>query len=166
MNHPEEIKACIAEFPSLDLKDAEFATAKPNPKVDKQIIESHIASMDPDAVVISDPTAWNKFPLILSMTENGLFLPRFGDDPSLYPLERLQTGAIIPPVFIIHGAQDEIVPVQGSKTFIQILKERQPHIKSHLSIVPGPHGLHEPWHTDHPAMKEGLDMVVSTWLAP
>jgi len=131
--------------------------------VAKVVIDSHIANMDKDAMISSDISI-QRFPLILSMTENALFLDRFGTDPILFPMERLEAGAQLPPLFIIHGADDEIVPAVDSKAFVELLLEKKPEAEVHLSIVPGPHGLHETWGMDHAAMEAGLNLVVVAWL--
>lgn len=98
------------------------------------------------------------------MMDNSQFLEFFGTDEKLFPFERVSRGAKIPPVFIIHGLDDEIVPVDGSRDFAALLREKRPTAKLHLSLAPGGHGLHETWSQDHDAMKEGLGFATRAWL--
>lgn len=163
MSHYRQIRACIAEFPSLDLKSPTFKESKKDPQVPRSVIQSHMARVDPNVVVSSDMSI-ERFPLILSMTENGLFLDHFGSDPLLFPFDRLQAGGQLPPLFILHGENDLIVPVEGSRAFVGLLGKKQPQAKVRVSIVPGPHGLHEEWHVSHPALQDGLEFVVAEWL--
>lgn len=163
MDHAKDIKACIAEFPCLDLQSSTFTKQDAEPKFPRAIIEGHVASLKGGEVVSSDASI-SRFPLIMSMTENGVFPDYFGRDDRLLPFRRLENGATIPPVFIIHGDDDEIVPVEGSRDFVKLLQSVQPESLVKLSTAPGGHGLHEKWQMNHPALKDGLDFATSSWL--
>ncbi|ETS84817.1 hypothetical protein PFICI_02842 [Pestalotiopsis fici W106-1] len=164
MDHPKEIKACTAEFPSLQLESSNFTEPSADIKFPLAIVESHVASMTGGQVVSSDPSI-SRFPLIMSMTDNGVFLDYFGRDERLLPFQRVEKGGEIPPLFIIHGDDDEIVPVEGSKAFVSLLQDKRPGCAVKLSTAPGGHGLCETWHMDHPALEGGLNFAITSWLS-
>lgn len=99
------------------------------------------------------------------MSDNGIFLDYFGTEEYLFPLERVENGEKISPLLIMHGLDDDIVPVDGSKKFVKLVQEKQHGTRTHLSLAPGGHGFHEKFHQDHPALKEGLDFITRIWLA-
>ncbi|KAF3006964.1 hypothetical protein E8E14_004621 [Neopestalotiopsis sp. 37M] len=163
MDHCKDIKACIAEFPCLQLESGTFTEPSADVKFPLAIIDKHVASMPGNQVVSSDPTI-SRFPLIMSMTENGVFLDYFGRDERLFPFQRVTRGDGVPPLFIIHGDDDEIVPVEGSKAFVSLLQDKRPDSAVRLSTAPNGHGLHEKWHIDHPALEAGLKFAITSWL--
>ncbi|MCA9660392.1 MAG: alpha/beta hydrolase [Myxococcales bacterium] len=67
----------------------------------------------------------NKPPSYLRIIEQILMKRRFADDPDAYdrasPLQRVRADA--PPVFIIHGSQDNLAPVVDARAFAERLRE-------------------------------------------
>jgi acetyl esterase/lipase len=62
---------------------------------------------------------------LLSLLERRVFKRRLDDDPGVFeaasPLYRVRTEA--PPFFVIHGANDTLVPVGDARAFVQALRE-------------------------------------------
>jgi acetyl esterase/lipase len=163
MDHHDKIKACIAEFPSLDMEAAHFASTdnKTLPGT-PSLVDQHLALVWNVTKASSDMTL-ARFPLINAMIQEGRFLDFFGDDPRLFPLKRLETGSKLPPLFIIHGADDTIVPVEGSRNFVKKLLGRNPAAKVVLTVQPGEHGVSIPLGMKHPWLAEGLELVTAAW---
>jgi acetyl esterase/lipase len=163
MDHQDKIKACIAEFPSLDLKRAHFTgSGNSNLPQSQSLVDQHLALVGNINKASSDMTL-SRFPLITAMIQEGRFLDFFGKDPRLFPLRRLQAGAKLPPLFIIHGANDTIVPAEGSQKFVKLLLERNPEAKVVLTIQPGEHGVSISLGMKHPWLAEGLKLVIDAW---
>jgi acetyl esterase/lipase len=163
MNHPDEIKACIAEFPSLDLESPNFAgVGNGIPLGSLSLVDQHLVSVGNVNKASSDMTL-ARFPLIDALIQEGRFLYFFGNGPQLFPLRRLESGAKLPPLFIIHGAGDTIVPVEGSQKFAKLLLEKDPEAKVVLTVQPGEHGFSNSFGMKHPWLAEGLKLVIDTW---
>jgi acetyl esterase/lipase len=163
MNHPDKIKACIAEFPSIDLESPHFAsTGNGTPLGSPSLVNDHLVLVGNVNKTSSDMTL-ARFPLINALIQEGKFLHFFGNEPRLFPLRRLETGARLPPLFIIHGANDTIVPVEGSLKFAKLLLEKNPDTKVVLTVQPGEHGVSIPFGMEHPWLAEGLKLVTDAW---
>jgi acetyl esterase/lipase len=163
MDHTDKIKACIAEFPSLDLESPHFTGAGNSlPPGEASLVNQHLALMGKRYKASSDMTL-ARFPLINAMIREGRFLDFFGRDRRLFPLKKLQNGAELPPLFIIHGAGDTIVPVDGSRTFVKLLLEKNPNAKVVLNVQPGEHGFSILFGMGHPWLAEGLKLVTEAW---
>ncbi|KAH8434974.1 alpha/beta hydrolase family protein [Aspergillus melleus] len=164
LNYPNAIKGCISEFPCIDLKSAAFTAQHANPRAPPSLVRDYLANKEDKKSILSSDITISRFLYAFSMMDNSMFLEFFGTDEKLFPFDRVSRGAKIPPLFIIHGLDDDIVPVQGSQDFIALLQEKQPSAKVHLSLSPGGHGLHEQWSQHHDAIKEGLKLVTRAWL--
>jgi hypothetical protein len=74
MNHPDEIKACIAEFPSLDLESPHFAGVDNGiPLGSLSLVDQHLVSVGNVNKASSDMTL-ARFPLINALIQEGRFL--------------------------------------------------------------------------------------------
>lgn len=169
MGHAAETRACIGEFPSFDPQSPGFTKPEPpnsNPngsQYPESTIDNHLAKCTTGSVVASDPTL-SRFPIIGAMMEHGRFLDYFGRATKLLPLERLNAGDKTLLLFIIHGLQDSVVPVEGSEKFVQKVLEQDLKTKVQLSLYPGDHGLDIPFNLDHPWLADGLKLVIPSWL--
>jgi len=163
MNHPAKIRACIAEFPCLDFKSPHFSgIGSGMPAGTFSLVDQHLATVGKN--IASSDMNLSRFPLINAMIQEGRLLDFFGDDPRLFPLQRVEAGDDIPPLFIIHGLNDSIVPVDGSTKFVKLLLEKKPGAEVHLTVQPGEHGVSIPFGVDHPWLAEGLKLVTEKWL--
>ena len=160
-DHPE-VKACIALFPSLDLESPHF-TGINNilPPGSISLVDQHLAHVG-SKKPSSDMTL-ARFPLITALIREGRFLEFFGNDTKLFPFKRLEAGVKLPPLFILHGSDDTIVPVEGSKAFVKLLLEKDPEAKIVLTIQPGDHGVSSGFTIKHPWLADGLKLVTDAW---
>lgn len=98
--------------------------------VDPCIIDEHVAAAresratsNPRRAVLSSVTPPARMELSLALFQHGRLGELLGDERELYPLEVLEDlrrrggggGARLPPLCIIHGTDDTVVPVQGSR---------------------------------------------------
>jgi fermentation-respiration switch protein FrsA (DUF1100 family) len=127
-------------------------------------IDKHIASLKGDEVV-STASPPVRMDLAFSSIQQGKYVDLLGSDPSLFPMERLDTVKEIPRLFILHGKADSAVPYQSSKAFVEKLKATRPEVKVLYTVVPEEeHGIDAKASLDTPWLKEGLDFITPTWL--
>lgn len=167
LDHSDKILACTADFPSLDLDSppmsAPSSTPAPGPPLPETFVEDHLAASKPGQIVSSDMEL-ARFPLIFGMMQQGKFLKYLGGEERLYPFRRVQKGEKLPPLFIVHGRDDVIVPVEGSRKFVGLVREKDADSKVVLTIRDGDHGLSCGWGVEHEGLKEGLKLAVGAWL--
>ncbi|PHH87517.1 hypothetical protein CDD83_8755 [Cordyceps sp. RAO-2017] len=177
LSHPGEIRAVTAAFPGVDWRSPHFSSGdyeKPpmmgRPQLDRSVIDEHaarVAGGDAPAVVSDDP-AFARLPLMFAAVQHGLFHDLFPPARrDLFILDRLDDGAVFPRggVFVWHGAQDTIVPVEGSLKLRDKIAERDPDLSFRLTIRDGDHGFDDAVKIDEPWMAAGLVSVVSAWLS-
>ena len=65
--------------------------------------------------------------------------------------------------FIIHGEEDSVVPIEHSKDFAKLVKEKLPDTELRLQIIGNSenseHGFDAAWPVDERRLKAGLDWV-------
>ena len=89
----------------------------------------------------------------------------FGDHTNLFPMERLDLVKEIPPMFMIHGKNDSIVPYRSSEAFVEKMRSTHPNVKVFYNAVPGcEHRLDLEASLDTSWLKEGLDFITAFWL--
>lgn len=86
----------------------------------------------------------------------------FGNDPRLFPFKRLETGSKFTPLFI-HGADDKIVPVEGSRNFVKRLLDKNHAAKVVLKTKLGEHGVSILPGMNHAWLTMGLGLVTDAW---
>lgn len=87
MDHTDKIKACIAEFPSLDLEYPHFTGAGNTiPPGSASLVDHHLAMLGKRNKASSDMML-SRFPLINAMMQEGRLLEFFSRDPRLFPLK-------------------------------------------------------------------------------
>lgn len=159
----------MSVYPPIDLKIPFFTTAYERdmvgfPMFPANTVDNHVASLKGDEVV-SHVVLPARFDLGFSAIQQGNFVKLLGDDPSLFPMERLDTIKDIPAMMILHGRDDSAVPYQSSKAFVDKVTELRPEAKIFYNAVPGcEHGLDKDWTLENPSLKEGLDFITPIWL--
>ncbi|KAJ7583361.1 Alpha/Beta hydrolase protein [Mycena floridula] len=165
------IRGVIATYPMTHIASDFFGKRgdKPagfmmgHPSVPESIIEKHLAAMVPNAVVSSTvPPA--RFELVVAFTQYGRYPEFLGPEPELYPLERIEHVSAIPPILILHGIDDTVVPVEHSRLFVDKVKRVLPETKISLITRPGEHGFDADENLETPWLKEGVEMITSEWL--
>lgn len=141
---------------------------------DSTVDEFLKASSGKSPITEADPPSRLEF--ALAAVQTGRYQQLLGNDPELFPLERIRkmglspsiggSASAFPPTFILHGEQDSAVPVGGTHTFVRLLKEADPTVQVHVAIRPGDHGFDAMATLDEPWLKEGLDFIADAWQFP
>ncbi|KAG5812867.1 hypothetical protein H9Q74_003643 [Fusarium xylarioides] len=176
LNHASEIRAVTASYPLVDAKSRHFSEAyeKPMfgfPQMPASLISEHKAKLkknaDTTSIISADPQA-QRAALMFSYIQNGKFdelIPL--DRRDLFILDKIEDGARFPRggVFIWHGKEDTVVPVEGSVKLADTIKELDPDLTFTLSVRDGDHGFDAASSIDEPWFFEGLKPLVSAWPA-
>lgn len=165
------VKAVIAHYPMIDLKDAWYS--KPGKKLIwgqtpsfpdgwlKRQLETAAKSAKPVTERIPKDGEPDLF--IATLLE-GQYTGILGSDSSLYPLENLkrikEQGKALTPIWMFHGEEDTIIPMDGTLKFVQDAWE-----SVYERIVPGAEhgfdddsvGLDTDW------VVEGREWLKSHW---
>lgn len=177
---PEEqsgaIKAVIAQYPMLDMRDRwwteeyEKNLFSAGPNLPKHLLADYMAKLKGDEVVTSRiPPAGEM--LSASIIQQGLFPKYLGTATELYPLEvlehRAKAGERVPPMWIFHGRDDDVVPVQGTEAFVKLWKEVLPGKEEelHVNYESGSHGFDDAATLETPWIKTGLEFIEKFWPA-
>ncbi|KAK9365607.1 Alpha/Beta hydrolase [Lipomyces kononenkoae] len=182
LSHPDEIRACTAAYPVVDIEDRYFSAAFEKvilgaPQFPESIVTDHVENMVPGSVVSSSiPPA--RIPLMLGIVQQGRLLEFYmreatsdEDVKRLLPMRRIEDAdAKLPAggLFINHGAQDTAVPLEGSEKFVAkirtLMKGKQGADNVTLTIQDGDHGYDTQTTLDEDWVQDGLKAVVSAWL--
>ncbi|KAJ3342151.1 hypothetical protein HDU83_006220 [Entophlyctis luteolus] len=166
---PREINAVLSVFPmtSNEGKVTPFGNA-PTPT---RYLDEFLASIKPGAVVSSatPPGEGSAVPLdrdraFTVMAEQGIIQDFIGHDDRVVLMKALENTPAMPPTLVIHGADDTLVPVDGSRNFVAAAQRKFGPKACWLVERPGDHGfdgtasIHDPW------LKECLEDVSRLWL--
>jgi acetyl esterase/lipase len=180
-------RALITMYPMLDLKSEYYTGASekpivgvpniPNEVIDRflSLLESPSANGRPAVITEADPPG--RLALALAMVQNGRVLEFLGvsdedgDDPRLFPLERLAQKSsssdarpLFPPTLIMHGSEDTAVPVSGTRKFVEILRNVDPNCDLRVLIRSGDHGFDAGATLETPWLADALEFVSRAWL--
>jgi hypothetical protein len=90
-----------------------------------------------DRFVRHTATPPDRMDLVTSVIQQGKFVEMIGDDTNLFPMERLDLVKEIPPMFMIRGKKDSMVPYRSSEAFVEKMKRTHPHVKVLHNAIPG-----------------------------
>lgn len=169
-------KAMITLYPMLDMKADHYTKEYSKPIINvpnfpMSVVDDALASTSTrKPITEADPPA--RLELALASLQTGRFLDFLGTDPALFVLDRLRDGlytrssgeSIFPPILILHGEQDSVVPAEGTRRFLKIVKEIDSHQKYRVSFQPGDHGFDGQATLQDEWLREGLDWIASEWL--
>jgi len=142
LSHPNGIRAILAAYPIIDIKDPFYTTAYTKdmgaPMMPPELLTNHLAG---EMKVISNAVWPARMELIFTMVQQGRFAEFLGQESILYPMERVKDGAKLPSLFIFHGSGDTTVPYNGTVKFVELLQENE-SVKGTLSFVTIPDAPH------------------------
>ncbi|KAL9084903.1 MAG: hypothetical protein Q9165_007856 [Trypethelium subeluteriae] len=174
LSRPDLVKAVIATYPMLDF-DPSVYTAKGrkpilgNPEYPTSLIEDHLKNMPLDADdksrPISDDDPPTRFQLAIASAQQGRIPGFLGTGEKLYPMERVLKEPLKPVLFIAHGEDDSAVPVEGSRKFVQVLRNNQPDARVVLLTQPGEHGFDRSSTIEDTWLRDGLRPITEAWLS-
>lgn len=95
---------------------------------------------------------------------------RLVDDPMVWPMRRVQKGEKLPQrVWVFHGDSDTVVPVQGSRVFVEVLKEHKGTEVRYDEVEGMEHGfdgtvVEGRWAgVEDPVLVKGMKWLVEGW---
>ncbi|KAI9838859.1 MAG: hypothetical protein M1819_004066 [Sarea resinae] len=162
------IKAAVMAYPMLDVKCPLYTRCEEKnllgvPMLPPETLSSHIASMVPGQIVTSvDPP--DRASLLMVAVQQGRYVELLGSDPTLFPLEQLETAKKLPAMFIYHGTEDSVVPIEGSRTFVSEVERLHPGTKIALVTQPGDHIFDTELTVETPWFKKELNWITTEWL--
>ena len=163
------INAVLAQYPITDRR-TEIARAKKTkmifgmPVPEEDFVDKFVARIRPGAVV-SGAAPPARLDLMFTMAVYGKLCDFLGHEPKFYPIEAIETAAHFPSMWLLHGRDDEIIPVESSVAFVEKVRELFPDTKVKLTVEDGNHGFDGEKSVDKdPWLKEGVEWLVKEWL--
>lgn len=170
----DAIKAVIAQYPMLDMRDRWYTedyeknlfSAGPNPP--KHLLQDYLDELTGDELVTSRIPPDGGM-LSASIFGQGLYPKFLGEASELYPFDNLKAraekGDRVPPVWVFHGKEDDVVPMQGTEAFVklwrQVLPQREDEL--HVNYESGSHGFDDAATVETPWVTEGLKFIKKYW---
>jgi acetyl esterase/lipase len=141
LTHISKVKAIVGVSPMVDLKIPFFTQAYEKnvagyPALPGNTIEKYMSTLK-GGEIVSSATPPDCMDLATSVIQQGKFVEMIGDDTNLFPMERLDLVKEIPPMFMIHGKKDSMVPYRSSEAFVEKMKRTHPHVKVLHNAIPG-----------------------------
>lgn len=163
------IKAVIGLYPQLDMGSHYFNTRFEKvllgmPMLPTEIVDAHVAAMAPGAVVTSVFLP-SRLDVACSMVQNGRVVEFLGKSKELFPVEMVALAESMPPVLILHGSEDSVVPLAGSERFVEALKKKLPGSPVRLNVRPGDHGFDGDATMEEEWLKDDAEFITTYWLA-
>ena len=180
------IRALISIYPMLDLRAPHWTQAYhkqifDHPQYPTSLVDDHLATIikaSPRPVITNDSMeGTGRSELAAALVQQGRFLEAMGGDRSHLPgkrrihtEDRLEDGAQLPPTLFVHGIQDDGVPVEGTDTFIGLIKKYgtihglQDGLKViHFARLPGGHRFDNEVEQDADWVKESCEFLRRFW---
>jgi acetyl esterase/lipase len=137
------VKAVIAHYPMIDLKDAWYSEpgrksiyGQPPPSYPDGWLDQQLEAAKAAKPITERIPKEGEPDFFVATLLEGRYTEILGSDSSLFPLENLkrmkEQGETLKPIWMFHGAQDTIIPADGTRKFVQ---EAQEGVKE--SIIPG-----------------------------
>lgn len=129
------VKAVIAHYPMIDLKDAWYSEpgkkviwGQSPPAFPDGWFDQQLAKAAKSAKLVTERIPKDGEPdFFVATLLEGRYTEILGTDSSLYPLENLkrirEQGDTLMPIWMFHGEQDTIIPMDGTRKFVQEAQE-------------------------------------------
>jgi len=158
------IKAMLLPFPmSRPMPGAGKTDVMGMPVPSNDSLNDFLATLKPGAVV-SRALPPARMAMGMAIIEHGRMGEFLGTGKRFNPFEGIDDARHFPRMWVLHGADDSIVPTHYSVELLEKVERMFPG-KARLTVKPGEHGFdlaHSPEKDEW--MKEGLDWVVEAWL--
>jgi acetyl esterase/lipase len=169
--HP---RAVLVEYPMTQNIGHRPNTVFGQPVPGPEIVDQHLASIKPGIVFSSsrpDAVEENRVPLLLSLIAHDRLRDFYGMDKSYWPYSAIEDEGCegLVPTTIIHGEQDSLVPVSGSREFVSKVEklwgeEGKKNVR--LVVRDGEHGFDTELTEEQTQwLKEELQWVEGKWNA-
>ena len=166
LQRPNEVRIVATQYPMLDLHSRFFSERFSKPlmgydMLPNELVDDHVKQA---TSVVSNSVPPSRRELAVAIIQNGRLPGFLGSDQDLYPLNMISKAPVVPPVYILHGQDDNAVPVDGSQSFVQDLKAHRPDTPATLVVRPGGHGFDHGVSIETPWFKNSVDFIVKHWL--
>ncbi|OAA64727.1 Alpha/beta hydrolase fold-3 [Niveomyces insectorum RCEF 264] len=126
------------------------------------LIDNYLATIPPGALVVSRP-----FPAMLDFglacLKTGRYREWMGPDERLTLAYGLRTAKQLPPIWVLQGLEDSLVPRAATDSMVERIRKVRPETPLLYSVQPGDHGFDEAHALDEPYVAEGLAFVTKYW---
>ncbi|KAF2149003.1 alpha/beta-hydrolase [Myriangium duriaei CBS 260.36] len=169
----DKISVAVLQYAMLDVGGKHFNENHhkdlfdpPVPQLPRETLQRHLDSLKGDEV-ITEAMPPVRLDLALSVLQQGTVGSLIGTDRRIFPYKLLEERTEdLPPTWVYHGTDDNVVPIDGSEKFVKIVQRKFPDTSLHVSWPPGHHGFdaHDPApEADDTWLKDGLDFVGRFW---
>ncbi|KAF2439161.1 putative polyketide synthase [Karstenula rhodostoma CBS 690.94] len=137
----------------------------PPPGKAESIIRGYLKGIQQDAVRTDGDVIemWNLVTCVLQQAYLARWLNPDGKD-ELDVMKVMDETKSMPPIWLVHGQQDSVVPQQCSIGFFEKLRKTLPGVPSLLSIRPGDHGFEVQCDKGNAWIRDGVDFITQHWL--
>jgi len=128
------VRAVIAHYPMIDLRDAWYSEPGKkviwgqSPSFPDGWLDQQLEEVAKSAKPVTERIPKEGEPdLFVATLLEGRYTEILGSDSNLYPLENLkrikEQGEVLTPIWMFHGEQDTIIPMDGTRKFVQEAQE-------------------------------------------
>ncbi|TEA16315.1 putative carboxylesterase 120 [Colletotrichum sidae] len=174
LSHADEIRASLAAYPPVDFQSDHFTQPTKTPTmgvapVPISVLEDHLQKVRDGLApaVVSEDSALERAPLMFSVSHNAQFKCAFPpENRETLLLGRVEDGARFPRggVFVWHGADDTVAPVEGVVKLKEKMEAVDPELEFEVAVRPGDHIFDTEAKIDDEWMATGLRGPVAAWL--
>ncbi|GME26014.1 hypothetical protein GTA08_BOTSDO08395 [Neofusicoccum parvum] len=139
--------------------------------LDAAIVDEYVAAAAREPWrAVSSVTPPGRMEFSIALFQHGRVGELLGPERRLYPVEELErlgrAGVRLPPLLVVHGTDDTVVPVRGSERFVEAWRWWQPHSAVRLVLRPGEHGFEaRASAAEQGWLRDALDWVAGVWLS-
>ncbi|KAH6649116.1 putative polyketide synthase [Truncatella angustata] len=173
LERPEvAVKAVLSLYGPLDDSVPELKISRPRmilgswpppPRRAEATIRSYVQKTRGKVRTDGDPT--EMWELVTCILQQGR-LPRMMNqrpDPRLDVIATIKKNGILPPIWMIHGENDSVVPTSCSTEFVRRVEEIVPNMPKLLSIQPGEHNFDASMTMKEGWIADGCDFILRYW---
>jgi hypothetical protein len=104
-----KIKVVICQYGAVDYANPVYVKhLERKAPIEENKVDEYIAGLKPGAVRVSDPFPGSA-PLMMGVLREGKKLELLGKDERLFITKVLEKAGSVPPVWFLHGREDELV---------------------------------------------------------
>jgi acetyl esterase/lipase len=168
-----DVKAVVSLYGPLDSSVPELKISRPRmilgswpppPRQAEAAIRSYMLKTRGTTRSSGSPS--EMWPLVACIMQQGrlqrMFLTR-RPDPRLDTIATIEKRRFLPPIWIVHGLDDSVVPPACSTEFVRRVQSLVPGAPIVLSLRPGEHNFDASLTRDEPWIAEGCEFLLKYW---
>lgn len=167
-----KVAAIVARYPMLDLRDRFYCEAyekvifnPPASQLGTEVVDRHLEKIEGRDLTVISVFPPERTPLVIAAMQHGMLEKWMGDTRDLHPLEVLDVKRIQTPMWILHGLEDNVVPIEGTYKFVEKVQSASTDCEIHVSYETGMRGFDNQEETtlDTPWVRSGLTFLEKFW---